>query len=85
MATNPLEGKPLVAEALRGTVCVGVAFDTDWKGKGADCTRTANGGAQCYVYLRGLHYPLVYHYGSGFFFHDSRGSRGHEPRPAYTA
>ena len=69
MATNQSESstrKPLVADAQRGTVCVGVAFATAWKtytdtGAPMPCTPTANGGVQCYVY----------HYGSGWFFHDS--------------
>ena len=54
-----------MAEALRGTVCVGVAFDTAWKtytnGTAMPCATATNSGAQCYVY----------HYGSGCFFHDS--------------
>ena len=57
-----LTGRRLVAEALRGTVCVGVAFDTAWKtytnGTAMPCATATNSGAQCYVY----------HYGSGWFF-----------------
>ena len=61
-----LTGKPFIAAALRGTVCIGVAFDTAWKtyrdtGGAMPFTTATHAGAQCYVY----------HYGSGSFFHDS--------------
>ena len=60
------EDLPHVAEALRGTVCVGVAFETAWKkyrdtGTPMPCTPAEKSGAPCYVY----------HYGSGFFFHET--------------
>ena len=68
MATNQLEsltGKPLVAAAQRGIICVGVAFGTTWKGSSMEGifgpTVATNGGLPCYIY----------HYGSGFFFHES--------------
>ena len=68
MATNQLEsltGKPLVAAAQRGTVSVGVAFDTARNESSMEGvfgpTVATNGGVPCHIY----------HYGSGFFFHDS--------------
>ena len=61
-----LTGNRLVAEAMHGTVCIGVAFDTAWKtydnGTLMPFTHyTTSSGVQCYIY----------HYGSGWFFHDS--------------
>ena len=51
------EDLPHVTEALRGTVCVGVAFETAWKknsdGTPMDCTRAENSGAPCYIYHYG--------------------------------
>ena len=61
------EDLPHVAEALRGTVCIGVAFGTEWKkyrhgtATAEPMTQAVNGGAPCYVD----------HYGSGFFFHET--------------
>ena len=61
------EDLPHVAEALRGTVCVGVAFGTEWKkyrhgtATAEPMTQAVNGGAPCYID----------HYGSGFFFHET--------------
>lgn len=61
------EDLPHVVEALRGTVCVGVAFGTEWKkyrhgtATAEPMTQAVNSGARCYVD----------HYGSGFFFHET--------------